>query len=108
MKWTRSEIGRLLPILEQVSGRAGLVQAGPHSLSRAANSWWRDAEPALQAVMQAVFASLPPVTGGRPDEIAAVGAFIDRWIERDETDWDSPLPDDRGAHVSLHSLNYRA
>jgi D-amino peptidase len=75
------------PIATALDGQAGLARTGPHSLSLTAEDWWRDAEPALQSVMQAVFATLPPIADGDADELAALRAFIDGWIARDEPAW---------------------
>lgn len=75
-------------IAAQIAGQAGLERTGPHTVAVTAGDWWRDAEPALQAAMAAIYATLPPVIGDDPTAIARLGAYIDAWIAHDETAWE--------------------
>ena len=82
-----------------MAGHGGLVAARRGVLTLACWDWWRDAEPALQAVTGAVARPLFGALGAfdvsseaaalsaGPAELAAARALFGGWLERPEISW---------------------
>jgi D-aminopeptidase len=114
-KWTAEQAAaRLVPALpkrftvlfslradlaDQVDGQAGLRRTSPAVVAMSATDWWYEAEPAIEAAVNASLAPLQNASRGvcitdeaclagqNPDQLGRLRAILTGWAGRDEVEW---------------------
>lgn len=86
-------------LADQVDGHAGLRRTSPAVVAMSATDWWYEAEPAIEAAVNASLAPLRNASRGvcitdeaclagqDPDQIGRLRAILTGWAGRDEVEW---------------------
>lgn len=86
-------------LADLVDGQAGLRRTSPAVVAMSSTDWWYEAEPAIEAAVNASLAPLQKASRGvcitdeaclagqNPDQIGRVRAILTGWAGRDEVEW---------------------